>query len=138
MPLLTRSQLLQKQDLKIQKIMLDEKQFVYVREMTGTERDRFEATLLKLHELPDGSIERKQDLEDFRAKLAVFTLCDEKGKLLLQPTDYGKLGDHMRASILSHIADAAAELNQINQNAQEALEKNLPSAGRDGLHSDSA
>ncbi|OGO12737.1 MAG: hypothetical protein A2Y53_04900 [Chloroflexi bacterium RBG_16_47_49] len=55
---------------------------VYVKGMTGKERDRFEASIVHIHG-------KKQDvnLENVRAKLCVMSMCDENGKRLFADSD---------------------------------------------------
>jgi len=80
--LLSRINLLSKQKLEIVKVVLDDGDYVFVREMSGRDRDRWESTILK--KVTKGKeVTMEQNLEDFRAKLAVATVCDDKGVLLL-------------------------------------------------------
>lgn len=131
MALLNREALLKKETLKIEKVVLGD-DFVYVRQMTGRERDRFEASILRDVKDTEGkTIDVMQNMEDFRAKLAVNTLCDEQGNLLLEPQDYGILSQHMSAAKLCRIVEAAQELNKISEKDKEALVKNSKK-GREG------
>lgn len=84
---------------------------VFVRTMTGSERDRFEAEY------------RRDELKDFRAKLAVFTVCDVCGELLFTPADIPALAAKS-ASALQQIFDVALKLNAITKGDVEELEKN--------------
>lgn len=138
MGMLTREKLLNKQHLRIEKVQLDEENYVYVREMVGRERDQFEASLLKSVRLTDGSTSLEQDLADFRAKLAVFTMCDEKGTWILTPSDYQKLSVSMKASWLTKIATVAQELNAISEEAERVARKNSGSSLTEGSRSGSA
>jgi len=138
MALLKREDLLKKEKLEVVRVDLGGGDYVYVRQMTGRERDRFEQSLLK--EIRDGSgnVIYERSLEDFRAKLAVNTLCDEEGNNLLQPEDCEVLSTHMSAARLERIVNVAQELNKITEQDKETLVKNSvggPSAGSD---SDSA
>ena len=84
-----RKMLLEKEKLEIVKVDFEDGNFVYVRQMTGHERDTFEQSLLKKNRDSKGTIiSYEQATEDFRAKLAVVTVCDEAGNTLLQPNDY--------------------------------------------------
>ena len=77
--LLSRKRLLEKEELTIVKVEFENGDFVFVRQMTGHERDTFEQSLLKKNRDAKGVITGyEQATEDFRAKLAVVTLCDEK------------------------------------------------------------
>lgn len=123
--LLKREDLLKKQKLKVEKVDLGNDEYVFVREMTGRERDRFEQSLVGEVKDNEGNVifyERK--LEDFRAKLAVNTLCDENGNNLLEPGDYKTLSQNMGAARLDKIVTAAQKLNKIADEDREALVKN--------------
>ena len=124
MALLMRKDLLKKQELKIERVALDNDDHVFVREMTGRERDHFESSMLKEVQDKDGNVDYKRNLEDFRAKLAVNTMCDETGNPLLDHKDYGRLSQNMSAARLGKIADAAQKLNKITEEDKENLVKN--------------
>lgn len=138
MGMLSRSEMLKQQPLKIVKVELDKENFVYVREMTGRERDLFEASLLKSVQLSNGDTKLEQDMSDFRAKLAVCTVCDESGKLLFSPNDYKTLSANMKASWLTKIATAAQELNALEEKQQAELRKNSGSSPAEDSLSGSA
>ena len=135
--LLNREKLLTKQKLEIIKVEFDDNDFVCVREMTGRERDQFEKTLYEMKgEGKDFEMERK--LDDFRAKLAVHTLCDEAGELLLESGDYETLSTSMSGRRLDQIATAAQKLNKITEEDKEELVKNSGAGGTGVSNSDSA
>lgn len=121
--LLDRNSLLKKEELKTEKVDLGNSSYVYVRQMTGRERDRFEQSMMK-EVRNKGKVNYERSLEDFRAKLAVQTLCDEKGNNLLQPNDYEALSTNMSAAKLEKIVNIAQELNKISEEDKEALVKN--------------
>lgn len=121
--LLDRNSLLKKEELKTEKVDLGNGSYVYVRQMTGRERDRFEQSMMK-EVRNKGKVNYERSLEDFRAKLAVQTLCDEKGNNLLQPNDYEALSTNMSAAKLEKIVNIAQELNKISEEDKEALVKN--------------
>jgi len=125
MALLTREELLSKDTLKIEKVDLDEEDYVYVREMTGRERENFEKSLTKMSQSPNGELMFKSSLEDFRAKFVVNILCDEEGNNLLKPEDYETLSKNMSARKLEIIASAALELNKMTVQSKEEMVKNL-------------
>ena len=122
--LLDRKKLLEKEVLQTVKVDLGNDEFVYVRQMTGRERDNFEQSLMKRIQHPDGKITYEQALTDFRAKLAVCTLSDEKGNALLQPGDYPALSQAMSAARLEKIINEAQKLNKITEEDKEGLVKN--------------
>lgn len=88
--LLNRDQLLTPEKLEVVKVNLGKDEFVYVRQMTGRERDHFEQSLIKENKNVEGGYEKS--LEDFRAKLSVCTVCDAEGKLIFQQNDYSEIG----------------------------------------------
>lgn len=123
MECLNRADLLRKEELKTEKVDLTDGEFVFVRQMTGRERDRFEQSLRKEVKTKEG-IDFETSMEDFRAKLAVNTLCDEEGNNLLQPEDYDLLSQNMSAARLEEIINKAQELNKISNKDKDALVKN--------------
>ncbi len=125
MALLNKKQLLQKDDLQIKKVWLTNEDYVCVRQMTGRERDQFEQSMLKPIKDQQGNIvDYERQLEDFRAKLAACTICDEEGKLLLHFNDYLKLSQQMSAKKLEKIVNTSQELNRITDEDKEAMVKN--------------
>jgi hypothetical protein len=123
--LLTREDLLQKDDLKVEKVELS-KGYVFVREMTGHEKDVWEQSMLK--QKPSGNknkgVEYETTLDDFRAKLAVVTVCDADGNLLFKPEDYRMLNKMMSASNIEKIVAVAQRINAITQEEKDEILKN--------------
>lgn len=124
MALLDRKKLLSKEKVEVVKVELGNDDFVFVRQMTGRERDNFEQSLLKRVQHPDGKVTYEQSLTDFRAKLAVCCLCDEEGNALLQPGDYPTLSQSMSAATLEKIVVEAQRLNKITEEAKDEQVKN--------------
>jgi hypothetical protein len=122
MAFLTREKLLAKQKLEIEKVDLGGSDFVFVREMTGSERDAWEVSLLSEKE------DDKKDLSDFRAKLVVHTACDEKGKFIFKSNDYKALSQNISGKRIKLIADAAGKINKVTIEDQDALVKNSEAA----------
>lgn len=142
MGLLDREKLLEKEELQIERVDLDKGDFVFVRQMTGRERDIFEASITAREfddENVDGDVrpDYRLALEDFRAKLAVCTVCDEEGNLLLNPDDYEMLSMHMSAARLECIINKAQALNKISEKDKKALVKNSEGVQSDASTSDS-
>jgi len=137
--LLDRKMLLSKEKLEIVKVELGKDEYVFVRQMTGRERDQFEQSLIKETKDDKGTtISYDRSLEDFRAKLAVVTLCDETGKSLLEPGDYPALSINMSAARLEKIVNEAQKLNKITEEDKEALVKNSAAVQDGNSNSDSA
>lgn len=122
---LNREALLQKADLKKEKVQLSGG-YVYVREMTGYEKDVWEKSMVK--EKPSGNklkpVEYEVDIEGFRAKLAVVTVCDADGNLIFKPTDVKTLNNVISASNLDRIIIVAQRLNAITEDDKEEILKN--------------
>ena len=144
MTLLSRSSLLAKEKIEIVEVDLgkDEKgdpQSVFVRQMSGRERDVWERSFVK--EIKDNKgtvIGHDQAFEDFRAKLAVVTVCNSEGMLILKPSDAPILSQNMSAATLEKIVNAAQRLNAITEEDKEAIVKNSEADQVGNSSSDSA
>ena len=136
---LTKDLLLQRDDLKIEKVELT-RGYVFVREMTGSEKDRWEQSMLK--QKPNGNknaaVEYETTLEDFRAKLAVVTMCDADGNLLFEAKDIKALNKAMSATNMEKIVEVAQRLNAISQKDKDEILKNSEADQEDSSSSDSA
>ncbi|HDL08057.1 MAG TPA: hypothetical protein ENG35_04880 [Desulfobacteraceae bacterium] len=138
MKVLTREGLLKKEILRKEKVDLGKDEYVFVRQMTGRERDRFEQSLVKEVMDDKGQSEFKRSLDDFRAKLAVHTVCDEDGNNLLRPEDVSTLSQNMSAARLELIVNKAQELNRISEEDKKNLTKNSEAVQNANSISDSA
>lgn len=124
MGLLNREKLLAADKLQIERVDLSDDEYIFVKQLTGRERDQFEAMLLIEQEAADGSVTYERDTKDFRAKLAVCTACDEQGHLLLQPEDAALLSQNKSAASLEKIVAKAQELNGMSRKKQDKMVKN--------------
>ena len=125
MALLSREQLLQKEELKKEKVVLNEKPLeeVYVRQMTAREKNTWEISQMK--KTGKGrNVEYDLTLIDYRAKLAVVCVCDADGKLLFKPNDFSILSQNISAAKLEKIVDVAQKLNGITEEDKEEMVKN--------------
>jgi hypothetical protein len=123
--LLTKDLLLQKEKLEIEKVEFDNGDYVYVRQMTGHERDMFEQSMLRKNRDGKGNVLSVETvMDDFRSKLAAITLCDEEGKSLLSANDYAVLSNNMSAKRLEKIINISQKLNAITEEDKEAIVKN--------------
>ena len=113
MAFLSRDGLLLKSKVVVKKVEFDDGEFVFVKQMSGKERDAFEGLIITRNTTEDGKVTYERVLESFRARLAVCTVCDELGHLLLTADDVDLLNENMSAARLQDIADAAQELNKI-------------------------
>jgi hypothetical protein len=138
MGMLTGKELLTPQKLNQVKVDLGNDDFVYVREMTGHERDAFEQSLSKEFIDAQGKTEYKRDVSDFRAKLVVGSLCDENGKNLLELKDYLTLSKSIGIRRLEKIVKASQELNKISEEDKDNLVKNSKADPDDASSSGSA
>lgn len=138
MKVLSRDELLRKRKLEVRRVDLGPGESVYVRQMCGRERDSFEQSIIRTTTGPDGELVMERSLEDFRAKLAVRTICDEEGNLLLKEEDVEALSTRMPAAQLEMIVNAAQELNGITRKDRENLVKNLEPGQSGNSTSDSA
>jgi len=132
MGLLNKERLLTKSLLSIQKVELGKGDFVFVREMTGRERDSFEKMILVDEENEKGETVFKRNFKDFRAKIVTMTMCDEKGNLLLDINDVEKLSTNMSASQLEKIVKVTKELNKMDVEDSAELVKNLEAGDTPG------
>lgn len=119
MKLLSREQLLTKEKLDVTKIEFGKGEGVYVRQMTGRERDTFEQSIISFDK--KGNVERKT--QDFRAKLAVCTVCDAEGDLLFKPEDAEMLSMNISAARLEEIVKVAQKINGMSSEDVEELTK---------------
>lgn len=136
--LLNRKALLSKDDIKIEKVELPNGDFVFVKEMTGHERDLFEESILiEKRDDKDNIVGYDRSLTDFRAKLAAFSMCDEKGNLLLQPEDVAQFSKSIKASYLRIIVEKSQTLNKVDEESKEEIVKNSE-AGQPGASASSS
>lgn len=131
MKLLNRTDLLQKEKLEVVLVDLGNDEGIYVRQMTGNERDKFEQSLRRTVKDKKGNTAFELALDNFRSKLVVCCACDEAGTLLFKPEDYALLSQSITASKLEKIVNVAQKLNAISEEDKEELVKNL-GAGETG------
>jgi len=125
MGLLNRDGLLKKEKLEIKKIDVGKGDHVYIRQLTGKERDDWEKDFtIKIKNDSGKVIGRDQKLEGLLAKLLVRSVCDKDGNLLLKPEDHSAISENMSAKRLNKIVEAAQELNGITEKDKEELVKN--------------
>lgn len=118
--ILTKDKILQVED--IQKELVNVPEWggdVYVRGMTGAERDRFEASIVQMQ-----GTERKLNMSNVRAKLASLTICDEQGQRLFNDADVAKLAEKS-ASALQRIFAVAQRLSGIGDDDVKELAEGL-------------
>lgn len=98
--------------------------FVFVRGMSGAERDAWEKSLIV------GRGKRREvNTENVRARLAVRCLCDEQGTRLFADDDAAVLGD-LRVDTLNRIFETAQRLSGVsNEDIDELGKPSAPAAG---------
>ena len=88
---------------------------VYVKGMTGLERDAFEGSIVEIR-----GKGRRVNMANVRAKLAAQTLCDENGERLFTDADVKELG-RKSASALQRVFEVAQRLSGIGEEAVKEL-----------------
>lgn len=116
--MLTKETILTADDLPRVKVVVPEwgGLEVYVRTMTGAERDRWEIETVPARQ-------KAKDHTNIRAMIAALTLCDEHGNLLFTQDDVEALG-RKSAAALDRVVEAASKLNRFTDKDVEELEKN--------------
>lgn len=117
--MLTKDQILGIKDLQIEKVEVPEwGGYIFVRGMTGAERDLFESSVVDIR----GS-SQKINMINVRAKMVSLTACDENGNRLFDDADVIELGKKS-ASALQRIFDTAQRLSGLSKEETSVLEKN--------------
>lgn len=124
MALLKREDFLKQDDFKIEKVDLGNGDFVYVKEMSAKSKEDYQRSLMEVTFDDKGTPKTKQKTEDLNAKLAVCTMCDKDGNLIMKPNDAHKLSGYMKASKLEKIVEASTKINAMNVDAVENEVKN--------------
>lgn len=116
--ILGREQILSAQDLE--KELVEVKEWggaVYVRALTGIERDAFEASMVDQR-----GKSRTINLKNLRARLCALTICDEEGNRLFSDADVEELGKKSAAA-LTRVFEVAQRLSGLSQEDVEELGK---------------
>jgi len=131
---LTAKQILAADDLAREAVAVPEwGGTVYVRTMTGEEKDRFDESNWVAGE--DG--EGRFDGDGYRGRLACRVLCDESGKALFSEADCLRLGAKS-VKALDRVLEVAKRLNGIGKEGHEAAVKNSPGGASGASSSGSA
>ena len=118
---LKRDDILKVQDIKTEKVEVTEwGGYVYVKGMTGAERDAFESSIVEMR----GKGNTRVKLENIRAKLVALTACDEKGERLFDNKDAEALGKKSAAA-LQRVFEVAQRLSGITTSDVDELVKGL-------------
>lgn len=129
---LTRDAILTADDLKKEEIQVPEwGGSVFIRCMTGTERDAFESEAYTVRG-KDVQINR----ENFRARLLVRVLVDEKGERLFSDKDIASLGAKS-GKALDRVFTVAMKISGLSKEDVEDLTKNSSPGEKDASTSSS-
>lgn len=113
MNILSAEQILQVQDLKIEKLDLPEwGGTICLRTMRSVDRDQFEMLMTD-----------RGPKKNVRAKLASMTICDEAGTLMFSEKQVDSLGNKS-AKALQKIFTKALEMNNFSDDDVDELEGN--------------
>jgi len=91
---------------------------VVVRELTGAERDAWEASIIT----SDGA-QSPETMRNVRAKLIVKTIIDDEGELLFTDDDIDRVGA-LSGSTLNKIFEVACRLSALTAAEMDELEGN--------------
>lgn len=128
---LQRSDILAAQDIEIEQVDVPEwGGSVFVKGLTGAERDRFEGSLV----IERGK-SRTMNMANFRAKLACLTICDEKGSKLFTEKDVAAMTEKS-ASALQRIFVVSQKLSRIKEEDVAELTEELEADPFEGSPSD--
>lgn len=118
MKVLNRDDILNASDIRKEKVKAWGGE-VWVRGMTGAERDKFESSVIQFK----GS-SQSLNLSNVRAKLCALTICDEEGKRLFTEADVQLLSEKSAVE-LSKIFIVAQRLSGITDADVEELTEGL-------------
>ena len=114
--MLTRDSILQADDLPKESVDVPEwAGQIWVRTLSGTERDSFEQSMVNK--------KNKPNMDNVRARFAVLTICDESGERLFQAADAEALGKKSAAA-LDRVFAVAQRLNGFSDQDQKDLAGN--------------
>lgn len=118
--MLSREEILGLDDLVREPVVIPEwkNETLFVRVMSGTERDLFEAEMLR-----DPEADPATRMQNLRARLAVLTVCDAEGKSLFFLSDVEALGKKSSRA-LDRIFEVARRLNALTPEEVDTLAKN--------------
>jgi hypothetical protein len=127
-----RDQILASQDIQREEVIISEwgGVTVYLTGLSSAERDALESSVLK-----QNGKAQSVNLANYRAKLCVFGIRDEKGQRVFdQPGDIDRLGQKA-AVVTERLANRIQILSGITKEDVEEITKNSPSAELDGFFS---
>lgn len=129
-----RKLILQAKDLPREAVQVPEwpaVNVVYVRTLTGTERDEFEQSVLEISKGKD----LKFRMANIRARLCAMAMTDKDGNAIFDAEDAAALGTKS-AKVLDRIFAVAQRLSGISEKDVESLSKNSGSGPSAAFTSD--
>lgn len=114
--LLAKMQAADKLDLKAVEVP-EWKMTVYIKQLTAGARDSLDS---EMYELKNNG---GNPLDNMRSRFLARVLCDEKGQLLVKPSEFEKLAE-LSAKPLERIFEAAQEHCKLDADAIEDAAKN--------------
>ena len=131
MALLTKQEILDIQDIEIEQVdVVEWGGHVFVKGMSGIERDTFEASIVQQR-----GKDARVNMVNIRAKLAAQTICDEEGVKMFTEKDVHALGKKS-ASALQRVFDVAQRLSGITSGDIDELAEDLEENPSEGSASD--
>ena len=122
-----KESILKTEDLPREEVQIPEwRGSVFVRAMSGAERDKFESSVVSLR-----GKNTEINLSNIRAKLTVLTVVDEDGKRLFADSDEKAVGGKS-ACALDRIFKVAQRLSGLTDKDVEELSENLEPAQNGG------
>jgi|SRR5882672_1050809 len=117
MHVLSREQILAAPDLQIEQVAVPEwgeAAMVNIRVFSGADRDAWEASVLE---------NGKANMDNLRAKLLSFAICDEQGTRLFSMSDVAALGNKNGVA-LGRLVEVAKRLNKIGKDEEDTAKGN--------------
>lgn len=120
MNVLTKNAILSQSDREIEMVEVPEwGGVVFVRSLSGEERDQFEASIIERN-----GRDVRTNLRNLRARLVVLAACDESGNPIFSPGDADALGAKSAAA-LDRIFSVAQRLSGLRENDVQELAENF-------------
>lgn len=119
--MLTRDQIIARREIPLRTQTVSVPEWggdVVVRELTGRERDAFEATFVD-----DKGRRREDAMLNIRARLVAASCVDDKGQTLFYPSDVELLAD-LSAAALDRVFTMARQLSGFTERDIDDLAKN--------------
>ena len=130
--MLDRKAILAKKDIKIEPVKVPEwGGSVFVKSLNGEERDDFENSMWE-----GRGEDRKENMNNLRARFIVLVVCDEEGNRIFSDADAPAVGKK-NAAILNKIFTVGQRLSGMTKEDVDALTKNSESGPSDVSTSES-